>query len=147
MSVDDLVAQVLQLGKGSDVAKIDVRQAYRDVPVHPRDRHVLGMEWQGRVLIDGALPFGLRSAPLLFTALGDAVQWAVEKEGASWAGNYINDFVTVGGPGSGKCARNLGKPQGLVHKSGLAPGRGEIGGPSSVNRVPGHGARLREATD
>ena len=55
---------MLQLGKGSEMAKIDVRQAYRNVPVHPRDRHLLGMEWQGRVLIDGALPFGLRSAPV-----------------------------------------------------------------------------------
>ena len=81
------------------MAKIDVRQAYQNVPVHPRDRHILGMEWQGRVLIDGALPFGLKSAPLMFTALGDAVQWAVEKEGVLWAGHYIVTLarVSVGG--------------------------------------------------
>ena len=119
MSVDDLVSQVLQLGKGSEMEKIDVRQAYRNVPVHPRDRYLLGMEWQGRVLIDGALPFGLRSAPLLFTALGDAVQWAVEKEGVSCAGHYIDDFVTDGGPSSGECGRNLGKLKALCARVGL----------------------------
>ena len=58
----------------------------RNVPVHPGDRDLLGMEWQGKVLIDGPLPFGLRSAPLLFTALGDAIQWAAEKDGVSWVG-------------------------------------------------------------
>ena len=60
------------------------------------------------MFIDGALPFGLRSAPLLFTALGDAMQWAVEQLGVSWVGHYIDDFVTVGSPGSGECSRNLG---------------------------------------
>ena len=119
MSVDDLVAQVLQLGRRSEMAKIDVRQAYRNVTVHSRDRHLMGMEWQGRVLIDGALPFGLRSAPLLLTALGDAVQWTVEKKGASWVGHYIDDFVTVGGSGSGECGRNLRKLKSLCARVGL----------------------------
>ena len=108
MSVDDLAAETLKRGKGSEIAKIDVRYAYRNVPVHPGDRHLLGMEWQGRVFIDRALPFGLRSAPLLFTALGDAMQWAVEQLGVSWVGHYIDDFITVGSPGSGECSRNLG---------------------------------------
>ena len=132
MSVDDLVAQVLQLGKGSEMAKIDVRQAYRNVPVHPRDRHLLGMEWQGRVLVDGALPFGLRSAPLLFTAMGDAVQWAAEKEGVSWAGHYIDDFVTVGGPGSGECERNLGKLKAVCTRVGLPLEEEKEEGPAVV---------------
>ena len=47
---------------------MDVSQAYRNVPVHPADRYLLGMEWEGRVYVDGTLPFGLRSVPLLFTA-------------------------------------------------------------------------------
>ena len=81
MSVDDVVAQVLKLGKGSELAKVDVQQAYRNVPVHPGDRHLLDMEWQGRVFIDGALPFGLRSAPLLFTALGDGLRKRKECHG------------------------------------------------------------------
>ncbi len=27
------------------------------------------MKWEGETFVDGTLPFGLRSAPLLFTAL------------------------------------------------------------------------------
>ena len=120
MSVDDVVAQVLKLGKGSELAKVDVQQAYRNVPVHPGDRHLLGMEWQGRVFIDGALPFGLRSAPLLFTALGDAIQWSAEKEGVSWMGHYIDDFVTVGRPDSGECGRNLWKIKEVCARVGMS---------------------------
>ena len=89
--------------------------------MHPRDRHLLGMEWlrQGSHRRGPAIWIGLRSAPLLFTALGDAVQWAVEKEGVLWAGHYIDDFVTVGGPDSSKCGRNLGKLKALCARVGL----------------------------
>ena len=137
MSVDDLVAQVLQIGRGAEMAKIDVKQAYRNVPVHPKDRHLLGMQWKGRVLVDGTLPFGLRSAPLLFTALGDAIQWAAEKEGVSWTGHYIDDFVTVGGPGSGECERNLRILKAVCARVGLPMEAEKEEGPSVVIKFLG----------
>ena len=49
------------------MAKVDIKNAYRLLPVHPEDRLLLGMEWQGQVYVDTALPFGLRSAPKIFT--------------------------------------------------------------------------------
>ena len=137
MSVDDLVAQVLQMGRGAEMAKIDVKQAYRNVPVHSKDRHLLGMQWKGRVLVDGTLPFGLRSAPLLFTALGDAVQWAAEKKGVSWTGHYIDDFVTVGGPGSGECERNLRILKAVYARVGLPMEAEKEEGPSVVIKFLG----------
>ena len=74
MFVDHVVEQVLKVCRGAEMAKADVKKAYRNVPVHPDDRWLLGMEWQGATFVDGILPFGLRSAPLLFTALGDALE-------------------------------------------------------------------------
>ena len=46
--------------------------------------------------MDKALPFGLRSAPLLFLAVADALQWAMEQRGVTWVDHYIDDFVTLG---------------------------------------------------
>ena len=40
------------------MAKLDIRSAYRIVPVHPQDRHLLGMMWDGKLYVDVALPFG-----------------------------------------------------------------------------------------
>ena len=77
------------------------------VQVHPDDRHLLGVEWKGEVLVDTVLPFGLRSAPLLFTAVGDALQWIMEMRGVSWAGHYIDNFVTMGAAGGQECGANL----------------------------------------
>ena len=83
VSVVDLLVEVLKRGVGTELAKADVSRAYRNVQVHPEDRSLQG-EWEGQVYVDGTLPFGLRSAPLLFTALGDAVQWWVERSGVAW---------------------------------------------------------------
>lgn len=43
VTVDEAVEQILCLGKGTLLAKVDVKQAYRNVPIHPDDRHLLGM--------------------------------------------------------------------------------------------------------
>ena len=64
VSVDEVAAAVTRLGKGTQMAKMDIRQAYRNIPVHPQDRPLLGMQWMGQVYMDATLPFGLRSAPL-----------------------------------------------------------------------------------
>ena len=71
VSVDDIAADVLQLGQGALIAKTDVKHAYRQIPVHPDDRPLLGMRWGGQFYVDAVLPFGLRSAPLIFTAVAD----------------------------------------------------------------------------
>ena len=55
-------------------------------------------EITGAVYVDKVLPFGLRSAPLIFTAMADALQWMTECNGAMFIDHYINDYITVGSP-------------------------------------------------
>lgn len=43
-SVDFIADEVVALGKGALLAKMDIKQAYRIVPVHPEDRVLLGMQ-------------------------------------------------------------------------------------------------------
>ena len=63
MKVDDIIAGIMRLGRGSLMAKFDVQNAYRIVPVHTEDRQLLGMKWRGAFYVDMVLPFGIRSAP------------------------------------------------------------------------------------
>ncbi len=62
-------------------AELDVESAYRLLPVHSEDRPLLGMQWRGKCYIDTALPFGLRSAPMIFNVVADAMQWIFEQNG------------------------------------------------------------------
>ena len=68
IKVDDVANQAAQRGRGTLMAKMDVEEAYRIIPIHPDDRHLLDIYWDGQVYMGAALPFGLRSAPLIFTA-------------------------------------------------------------------------------
>ena len=43
------------------MAKVDIENNYRLVPVHPDYHHLLGMSWRNATYVDSALPFGLRS--------------------------------------------------------------------------------------
>ena len=81
MSVDDVAKVVVQMGIGALLGKSDVQSACQIIPVHPEDRWPLGMQWQGRVYVDTCLPFGLRSAPIIFTAVADALKWIVKARG------------------------------------------------------------------
>lgn len=65
------------------------------------------MEWEGRQYIDPALPFGLRSAPKVFNAIAEALEWILKSQGISCLMHYLDDFVTVGALGSGECLRNM----------------------------------------
>ena len=82
-TVDQAITHILQLGSGALPAKVDIEHTYRNIPVHPDDRHLLGMVWQDQLYIDTALPFGLRSAPKIFTAVADALEWVLLQAGLS----------------------------------------------------------------
>ena len=74
VTIDDAVRQVVSVGNGALMAKIDIKSAFRLIPVHPADRHLLGMKWNDNWFIDTCLPFGLRSSPKLFNILADLLE-------------------------------------------------------------------------
>ena len=59
-----------------------------------------------RVFLDTALPFGLRSAPKLFNALADAIEWCAKNQGASQLWHYLDDFITIGRACTEECEFN-----------------------------------------
>ena len=106
INVDQIALKITQLGRGSQLSKMDIEEACRIVPIHPDDRHLLGCQSDNQVYIGISLPFGLRSAPIIFTALADALQWVIEQRGTSHVAHYLDDFVTVGTPNTDQCYIN-----------------------------------------
>ena len=64
------------------------------------------MRWDNHVFIDKTLPFGLRSAPLIFSAVAYALQFMMIQNGTKFVDHYVDDFITVGAPRSAECANN-----------------------------------------
>ena len=92
-SVDNLSSTILSVGKGALLVKADIKEAYRMVPVNPDDQFFLAVEWANRIYIDKALPFGLRSAPKIFSAMPDAIQWILWHHGIPNLLHYLDDFI------------------------------------------------------
>lgn len=107
VSTEDAARAIAHKDRGCKLAKVDIQNAYRTVPVHPDDRRLLGMMWEGSLFIDTVLPFGLRSAPKVFTAIADAAEWILHEEGMEVVLHYLDDFLLVGSPSSQQCEQAL----------------------------------------
>ena len=107
ITVDMVAGVVTALGRGSLLAKVDVEAAYRLIPVHPHDRPLQAVMWQNQIYVGPMLPFGLRSAPKIFNAVADAFQWHLQNQGIEQILHYLDDYITIGPPGSTTCQRNL----------------------------------------
>ncbi len=92
-TVDQIAERILHVGKGALLAKVDIEAAYRLIPVHPDNRPLQAMTWNGSVFIDPMLPFGLRSAPKIFNAVADALNWHLEQMGIPEVYHYLDDFI------------------------------------------------------
>ena len=95
-SVDDAVAIIQRLDKGTVLAKLDLESAYRIIPVHPDDRLLLGMEWRDSWFVDTALLFSLCFTPKTFTAMADGLLWIMAANGVKCALHYLDDYLFFG---------------------------------------------------
>ena len=120
MKVDDIIAGIMRLGRGSLMAKFDVQNAYRIVLVHTEDRQLLGMKWRGAFYVDMVLPFGVRSAPYIFTCIADLVEWVAKQNyDVTFLMHYLHDFHTLAPPGSSVCQHNLDRSIDCFSKLGI----------------------------
>ena len=58
------------------------------------------MEWNNHIYVDPMLPFGLRSAPKIFNAVADALNWYLHQAGIQHILHYLDDFIIITPPGS-----------------------------------------------
>ena len=129
-SVLDAAKLIRRLGAGTLLAKVDLQHAYRIVPVHPDDHHLLGLRWGGYVYIDTALPFGLRSAPKSFSALADALAWILHAEGVIHQLHYLDDFLVLGPPDDPECGQALSRTLQVCQDLGVPIAAHKTEGPS-----------------
>ena len=53
--------------------------------------------------MDTALPFGLSSAPKIFSLVANALLWIMYAKGVRWALHYLDDFIIFGRPSLRDC--------------------------------------------
>ena len=130
-SVDNAVRKIWLLGRDTRLAKMDLKKAYRMVPVHPDVHAILGLSLERDRFIDTALPFGLRSAPKIFSAVADALAWVLHDRGVSDQMHYLDDFLFLGLPGDTTCAQALYQALDTCRELGVPVAAEKVEGPAT----------------
>ena len=118
------------MGRGTLLAKVDIKHAFRLLPVHPADRHFLAMCWRNQIFTDTCLPFGLRSAPKLFNIIADLLSWILEQRGVTPLLHYLGDFLLMGPPNSEVCQNSLSTVKEVCSQLGIPLALEKVEGPS-----------------
>ena len=78
------------------LSKLDVKSAFRQIPVREEDQPLLGIKWQGQFYYEKVLPFGLRSSPAIFDAVASAIEWIMQHQfSIHQLLHYLDDFLCV----------------------------------------------------
>ena len=93
--LDHCVEQLVSLlGKGAYIAKADLQDAFRIIPVSPLDYRLLGFKFQGQNYFDLCLPMGVSHACRTFELLSQTLQWICQhKFHISYMSHILDDFI------------------------------------------------------
>lgn len=111
-SIDTVVKLVKKFGMHALMAKTDIKDAFRLLPIHPSDRELLGFTWkneEGQTLFfcDACLPMGLSTSCQIFERFSCALQWVMETRYNAAMSHMIDDFFFIGPADSVACSNAL----------------------------------------
>ena len=86
-TLDQVVSLVQECGQGCFIAKADIKDAFRLIPIKPQDYHLLGMTWHGKFYHDKVFPMGSAISCQTFDRFSRAVQWILQQ-------HFVVDTVT-----------------------------------------------------
>ena len=78
--------------QGAFLAKIDLKAAYRKVPVHPQDHYLLGIPGRTRYSATRSF-FWSEICPIIFNAVVDTLAWAMLCVGIPEFVHYLDGFL------------------------------------------------------
>jgi hypothetical protein len=105
--ISDAAALFTKFGKKAHALKVDVKSAFRFIPVLPADRQLLCLSIFDKFFVEKSLPFGSRSSPALWETFIRMVLFGLRtKYGLDSVIAYVDDFLLVAGS---KAACNLKK--------------------------------------
>ena len=117
--MDDTVECIQRLGPGTELIKLDLKNVYCIIPIHPQDHHLLATRSKDRTYIDHALSFGLRSAPKIFSGVADMLSLALHWAGIQHQINYLDDFLFMVAPGTDNGAHVLAVARRVMQHLGV----------------------------
>ena len=79
LSVSDAVRQILHFGRYCFLAKMNIQSAFRIIPIHLSDVHLLGFKWRGDYYFDKCLLMECSSSCQIFETFSTPIHWILQK--------------------------------------------------------------------
>ena len=95
-TIQDAIRFVKSIGKNCFLAKTDIKNLFRIIPIHPDDYPLLGIFWKGSFYYDKCMPMGCSSSCKIFKTFSTAVEWvARHKLYIPCILHLLDDFLIV----------------------------------------------------
>ena len=92
--VDDLVQLIKSKSRGCLLYKVDLRRAFRQIPICPPSYNLVAFFWKKHIFFDSVLSMGSRSAAFCCQSLTNAIVFMMFKIGISVL-NYRDDLASA----------------------------------------------------
>lgn len=95
-SVDHAAQMIKSAGTGAWLAKADIVDAFKVIPLHPSQWHLFGIKWRSKLYFAVKLTFGCRSSPRIFDTLSEALCWILYNTfKLPFVLHLLDDFLTI----------------------------------------------------
>lgn len=100
-SVDDAIHLIKIAGYGAQLAKADITDAFKIMPIHSSDWPFFGVKWRNLLYFAVRLTFGCRSSPRIFNCLSEALCWILLNVcKLPFVLHLLDDFLLIDFPSS-----------------------------------------------
>ena len=131
-TIQDAISFVKSVGPNCFLAKTDIKNAFRIIPVHPDDYPLLGIFWKGSFFYDRAMPMGCSSSCKIFETFSTAVEWvAHHKLSIPYILHLLDDFLIVA-PTESLCQSQLNIFLDMCYYLGIPIAPEKTIGPSQI---------------
>lgn len=94
--IDDAIKYIVLYGKGTQMCKFDISDAFKLIPISPEEWHLFCIKWRGFLYYYSRLSFGCSSSCKIFDTLSQAVCWIAEQiHNIHKILHLLDDFLTL----------------------------------------------------
>lgn len=94
-SLRDAINMICSLQQPVYLAKADLADAFRLIPVSPSAYHLLGFKWNFNYYYDRNLPMGCAASCQIFERVSDALVWILNSQGVFNVIKVLDDFLFI----------------------------------------------------
>ena len=131
-SIQDAINSITKFDDPVFLAKSDIAHAFRNIPVHPVDYHLLGLQWEGKYFYDRCLPMGASSSCAIFEKISTGLEWVLRKNCPGVEIHHVlDDFIFIS-PQRDLCQQALATFRLICQNIALPVAEEKTLGPSQV---------------